>query len=563
MKKFRWQLTIIFLTGLIVGILLLLERGGGGVVPSTANPTKGGVYTEALVGQFKRLNPLLDRNNQSDMDIDRLIFSGLIRFDSRGLPVADLAESWNVSGDGTIYNVTLKKDLKWHDGHTITTADVAFTVGMMRSGGDVISADVKSFWDAVKVVTLDDTHMQFVLPEAYAPFIDYLSFGLLPEHILGDQSIDQIVNSPFNLNPIGSGPYKVTSIESENNVITGITLDAFKDYAGNAPYISQIVFKYYPDSASAFKAYQDGLVQGVSQITLDVLPAALADPSLSLYTSRLPEISMVLLNLNDEAVKFFQNANIRKALYMGIDRQAIINKVLNGQGIRANGVIFPESWAYLSSLTDIEYDPAQAALILKEEGYVITEEGSTVRKNGDTTLKFVFSYPEDETHKAIAEMIQKGWQALGADVTLEPIPGDLFVSEKLSSRGYQAALVDLNLSSTPDPDPYPFWDRSEIASGQNYSQWDNRVVSDILEQARTTTDLTERTRLYHNFQAIFAQELPSLPLYYPVYNYGINRQVQGATIGPLIDTSYRFDSITSWYLVAKRTTDTTETPPSK
>jgi len=223
----------------------------------------------------------------------------------------------------------------------------------------VISADVKSFWDAVKVVTLDDTHMQFVLPEAYAPFIDYLSFGLLPEHILGDQSIDQIVNSPFNLNPVGSGPYKVTSIESENNVITGITLDAFKDYAGNAPYISQIVFKYYPDSASAFKAYQDGLVQGVSQITLDVLPAALADPSLSLYTSRLPEISMVLLNLNDEAVKFFQNANIRKALYMGIDRQAIINKVLNGQGIRANGVIFPESWAYLSSLTDTEYDPAQ------------------------------------------------------------------------------------------------------------------------------------------------------------------------------------------------------------
>ncbi len=563
MKKFRWQLIIIFLTGLIVGILLLLERGGGGVLPASNNPTKGGVYTEALVGQFRRLNPLLDRNNQADMDVDRLIFSGLVRFDSRGLPVPELAESWNVSGDGKIYNVTLKKDLKWHDGRTLTSADVAFTVDLMRSSSDLIASDVKTFWEAITVVTLDDTHLQFVLPQAYAPFVDYLSFGVLPEHILADKTIDEIVNSAFNLNPVGSGPYMLSSVQSENNVITGITLDAFKDYSGSAPYISQIVFKYYPDSTSAFKAYQDGLVQGVSQITQDVLPAALTQADMSLYTSRLPEISMVLLNLNDESVKFFQNVNIRKALYMGIDRQAIIKKVLNGQAIQANGVIFPESWAYLTSLTETEYDPAQAALILKEEGYVIAEEGSTVRKNGDTALKFVFSYPEDETHKAIAEMIQKDWQALGADVTLEPIPGDLFVSDKLSSKGYQAALVDLNLSSTPDPDPYPFWDRSEMANGQNYSQWDNRVVSDILEQARTTTDLTERTRLYHNFQAIFAQELPALPLYYPVYNYGINRQVQGVTIGPLIDTSYRFDTVTSWYLVAKRTSDTTETPPPK
>jgi peptide/nickel transport system substrate-binding protein len=563
MKKFRWQLIIIFLTGLIVGVLLLLARGGTEGTATVINPTKGGVYTEALVGQFKRLNPLLDRTNQADRDVDRLIFSGLVQFDPNGFPVSDLAESWNVSGDGTIYNVTLKKNLKWHDGEALTTADVAFTVNLMSSGGDVIPADVKAFWEAVKVVTLDDTHMQFVLPQAYAPFIDNLGFGVLPKHLLANQTLDQIINSSFNLNPVGSGPYKLVSVESDGNEITGVTLTAFKDYSGNAPYISEIIFKYYPDSASAFKAYQDGLVQGVSQITQDVLPAALAEQDLSLYTSRLPQESIVLLNLNDVSVKFFQNVNIRKALYMGIDRQAIVNKVLHGQAILANGVVFPESWAYLQTLTSTDYDPAQAALILKEEGYVIADEGSTVRKNGDTALKFVFSYPDDETHKAIAEMIQKDWQALGADVTLEAIPGDLFVSDKLSSKSYQAALVDLNLSNTPDPDPYPFWDRSEIASGQNYSQWDNRVASDILEQARITSDLSERTRLYHNFQAIFAQELPALPLYFPVYNYGINQQVQGVTIGPLIDTSYRFQTISSWYLMAKRTVNATETPAPK
>jgi peptide/nickel transport system substrate-binding protein len=217
-------------------------------------------------------------------------------------------------------------------------------------------------------------------------------------------------------------------------------------------------------------------VQGVSHITQDVLPAALTDPTLSLYTSRLPQVSMVLFNLNDETVKFFQDANVRKAFYMGIDRNAIIKNVLNGQAILANGVIFPESWAYLNSLTPTEFNPDQAIVMLKEAGYVIVDEGSTIRKKDDVTLKFVLSYPEDETHRKIAESIQKDWQNLGADVSLEPVPTDLFVSEKLSSKGYQAALVDLNFSSSPDPDPYPFWDRSEISSGQNYSQWDNRVA---------------------------------------------------------------------------------------
>jgi len=176
-EKFRWQLIIIFLTGLIVGILLLLERGGGGNPLSSTQPTTGGVYTEALIGQFKRLNPLLDQSNQADRDVDRLIFSGLIKFDSRGLPVPDLADSWNVSGDGKIYNVTLKKDLKWHDGKPLTAGDVVFTVGLMSKGGDYIPADLKTFWEAIKVVALDDTHLQFVLPEAYSPFLDYMGLA--------------------------------------------------------------------------------------------------------------------------------------------------------------------------------------------------------------------------------------------------------------------------------------------------------------------------------------------------------------------------------------------------
>ena len=195
--------------------------------------------------------------------------------------------------------------------------------------------------------------------------------------------------------------------------------------------------------------------------------------------------------------------------------------------------------------------------MLKQQGYVVTGDTNPVRKNGDTALEFVLSYPDDDLHQQIAQMIQQDWKAINVNVTLEAVPADKFVSDKLDSRGYQAALVDLNFTNSPDPDPYPFWDQGQITGGQNYSQWSDRTVSDTLEQARVSTDFNERIRLYHNFQYLFAEENPALPLFYPVYYFAIDKQVQGVTVGPLYSTSDRFAEISSWYMVSKRSTNAT------
>ena len=563
MKKFKWQILILCLTGLVVGTLLILERQGGLLSSSTPQPTAGGVYTEALVGSLQRLNPILDQSNAVDRDVDRLLFSGLLKFDSRGIPEGDLADSWGISQDGTLYNFTLKSNLKWHDGKALTSEDIAFTIGLLSAGGSTIPADLTTFWKAVEVIPLDSTHLQFKLPEAFAPFLDYLTFGVLPKHILGNMTYDQIAASTFNLQPIGSGPYKFSTVSIEGDKIAGITLEAFDQYSGQTPYINEIVFRYYDDAKSAYQAYKDGYVQGISQVTNDILTQVLTESNLSIYTSRLPQISLILFNLDDSSIDFLQNKNIRKALYMGINRQVLINQVFNGQAIQADGVIFPGTWAYLDSTVNVGYDPDQAMAILKEQGYVVTGDTNPVRMKDGKALKFVLSYPDDDLHKQIAELIQKEWKALDVEITLEAVPADNFISDKLDSRGYQAALVDLNLANTPDPDPYPFWDQGQITGGQNYSQWSDRTVSDTLEQARVATDFSERTRLYHNFQYLFAEQLPALPLYYPVYNYAVDKQVQGVTVGPLFNTSDRFASITSWFMVSKRSANDSSTPISK
>jgi peptide/nickel transport system substrate-binding protein len=175
-----------------------------------------------------------------------------------------------------------------------------------------------------------------------------------------------------------------------------------------------------------------------------------------------------------------------------------------------------------------------------------------VRAKEDQPLAFELLYPDDQEYAALAKAIAQNWQDLGIDVTIKPVAYAEMVSQDLEPRTYQAALVDLSLARSPDPDPYPFWHQAQITGGQNYAQWDDRQASEYLEQARVTTDLNERIRLYHNFQVRFTSEMPSLPLFYPVYTYAVDNAIQGVTMGSLYDTSDRFATITSWYMLAQR-----------
>ena len=563
MKKLRWPLLIALLALVVIAALLVSQRPTvlQPIIEPEVEPAEGGIYAEGLVGALIRLNPLLDTNNGVDRDLDRLIYSGLLRFDDRGVPLGDLSDSWGISRDGLIYNFSLRAAATWHDGQPVTSDDVIFTLELMRSDESTLPADLVQFWQQIEVVRLDEKTLQFRLPEAFAPFMDYLTFGVLPSHLLGDLTFTELIASPFNLQPVGSGPYRFDHLMVEDGQIKGLVLSAFKEYYGQPAYIEQIAFRYYPDSAAMWAAYQAGEINGLGQVPADILPQVLAEPALSTYTSRLPQMGILFLNLSNPQVPFFQDASIRRALLLAINRQHIIDSLFNGQAILADGPIFPSTWAYYSGVGRIPFDPEEAISLLRQAGYTIPASGGNVRANEEgVSLAFELLYPDDALHLAIAEAIQADLEGVGAAVTLRAAPYEQLVSAELDTHLYQAALVDLNFSHSPDPDPYPFWHQAQISGGQNYSAWDDRQASEYLEQARITTDLTERQHLYNNFQVRFSSELPALPLYYPVYTYAVTADVQGVSIGPLLDASDRFASITSWYLVTRRTDGTAATP---
>ncbi|MFZ3070537.1 MAG: peptide ABC transporter substrate-binding protein [Anaerolineaceae bacterium] len=560
MKKFRWQLLIILATGLIVGLLLIFQQGRTTpAVESTPSPISGGIYTEAVIGNFMRLNPVLDQYNLPDRDVDRLLFNSLITFDAQGLPQPDLAETWSYSSDGTRYTFSLRPDLYWHDGTPVTTQDIVYTVSLLQSGNPLIAEDLRVFWAEIQVNPVSDTLVEFTLPEAFAPFLDYLNFQILPAHLLGNLTLDELVDHPFNLAPVGTGPYKFSRMLVNNGVITGVDLVANETYFAGRPFIDEVVFQYYPNENEAWMAFQAGEVDGIASVSNEILPEVLAQPGLNLFSTREPRLSMVFLNLNNPAKGFLQTSNFRKALIQAINRQAIVDSVLEGQGILAQGPILPGNWAFYADQGQFNYDPDAARQLIATEGIAANEAGSLVTTEG-IEIRLTLLVEDDETHMRIGEYIKQGWEFVGVAVDLLPLPYDEIVG-KLASHDYDAALMDVDLSGTPDPDPYPFWAQSQIQSGQNYSQWDNRTASEYLEQARVSNDLTVRTKLYRNFQVLFHDELPSLPLFYPIYNYAVKDTIYNVSIGPIYEPTDRLNNLHTWYILAgKSLTEPTTTP---
>lgn len=563
MKKLRWQLLIVILALAAIALILLGQQPG--VLPpnvqNTPQPVAGGLYTEALIGTPSRLNPLLDFYNQPDRDVDRLLYSSLIRFDERGLPNPDLAESWGITQDGTTYTFSIRQNARWHDGEPVTSQDIVFTIELMRDENMPVPDDLRELWNEIDVEAVNDSLVQFHLPEPLAPFLDYLTFGVLPEHLLGSLTTEEIVDASFNLQPVGSGPYRFNQFQVDGDQITGVELVAFEQYYFPRAFIDKLVFHYYPDAQTAMTAYQAGEVDGINQITPDVLSAALAEPGLSLYTSRLPQLTLVLFNLNNPRRPFLTESAVRHALMQAINRPRLVNDLLEGQAILANGPIFPGTWAYLDADELPAYNVEAGIDLLKAAEYTIPAEGGNVRAKDDVFLEFTLLHPDDALHTQIAQMLQESWAQLGVEVKLEALPyADLVAA--LTSKDYDAALVDLNLTRSPDPDPYPFWHQSQITGGQNYAQWDDRVASEYLEQARVTLDMTERARLYRNFQVRFARELPALPLFYPVYTYAVSSEVQGVRVGPLFDPSDRLQYLPEWFLQAAISAPGSENTPS-
>lgn len=564
MRDLRWQI-LIAVGGLLLVVGILLGQKPS-VQSEAPEPVSGGAHVEALLGRPIRLNPVLDFNNQVDEDVDRLLYRGLARFDSRGNPVPDLADRWAVSADASLVTVTLRDDAVWHDGEPVESADIVYTFSRFKEPGYPGPEDLQAFWQEVEIVQLDDLTVQFQLPEPYAPFLDFLSVGLLPDHLLRGVSSADLPDHPFNLQPVGTGPFRFERFMTEGDRIRGVSLLAYDGFYGQQPYLDRIEFHYFESPEQAFNAYDRGEIGAIGSVDETILSEVLAAPNLNLYSARLPEVKLVYFNLSNSEKPFLQEEEVRQSLRMAVNRQAIVDKVLDGQGIVAPSPILPGTWAFAEGLQPVPFQPIQAEETLDRLEWEVpagASQGSEeyVRAQEDRTLSFELLLLDRDRDRAIANHLQEYWSRIGVEVNLETVSEER-LSEALESRSYQAALTDLTLSRWPDPDPYTLWHDSQAEAGQNYAGFNDRNTGIWLERARTTPDQTRRAELYASFQYRFQDQVPAMLLYYPIYNYAISAQMQGVNFGPVFDPSDRFAEVENWFLLARRIRPTaTPAPP--
>ncbi len=544
-RHIRWQVLLIVLGVVLVGILLAYLAAN---YTTVLRPGSGGTYVEGIVGRPQYLNPLLS-STQVDRDICALVFNGLTRFDRRGDVTPDLAARWDISFDGLTYTFYLRHDVYWHDGAPFTADDVVFTIGWLQSPDFPGSSELgPELWRTVTVEKLDRYQVRFTLPEPYpyAPFLDYTTVGILPAHVLGGVPVASLPKVGFNLNPVGSGPFQVDEIEVEDEVITTIVLKRCSRYYGPESYLDRVQFRFYPNHQAVFDAYEAGEVEGIARIPASDLPHAQSLPSLNLFSAQIAEYGIVFLNMEEP---FFQEQEVRRALLYALDRQQVIDDVLEGHALVAHSPLIPGSWAYDDDVARYEYDWDAADALFNEAGWMLPPEGDGVRRKEGQPLAFTLLTSSEPDRIGVARVLAEQWATVGVTVTVE-IASQLEVREALESGNFEAIMVHLALPG--DPDPYPFWHETQIEDGQNYAGFVHRRISEILEQARIKINRERRRELYYEFQDIFVQQVPALLLYVPVYTYGVDERIHDVQIGPLTYPSDRFRAISEWWIVPRR-----------
>ncbi|HEU0075483.1 MAG TPA: peptide ABC transporter substrate-binding protein [Dehalococcoidia bacterium] len=532
----RW----IFLVVLFAGVLGF--TGLWYLVPQDTletEPDFGGDYVEGIAGVPARVNPFFAAENTVDATLSSLVFAGLTRLDENGVPFPDLALTWTVNPDGMLYTFTLRPGLLWQDGVPLTADDVVFTYELLQSPNLRNAPAVQTVLESTLFTRLDDSTVTIELPEPFAPLPAYLTLGILPAHLLRNTPPEALYDSPFNQRPVGSGAYRIEILALDH-----AELVANPAYHFEQAFIQRLDLRFYSDDGAMFEALKREEING-ALFDLGLGPSDILEiqqrEDLRMSTLDKGEITYVYLNLD---VPLFADRRLRQALLYAIDRDALIRDVLRGQASRANSPIAPGSWAYSPALTRYNADPGLANLLLDEAGWTRGEDG--IRRKDATPLAFTLTTGPDPVRVAVAKRIAEAWNAVGASVIVESSGLTTLVRDTIEQRAYEALLfVD---AAKPDPDPYGTWhSASRGGQGGNLAQFSDPRVDGLLTEARSAS-LTGRRQLYDEFQEIFAQEVPSIPLYVSRALYVQDAAVSGVRLGQLSQPGDRFWQVQEWFL---------------
>ncbi len=525
----------------VIGILVFIFAGSALLLVRDVQneflvevPDHGGSISEGVVGAPRFVNPLLATLN-ADTDLVLLTHSGLLRALPGGGLIPDIAEDYTISEDGLTYTFRIRNDAYFHDGTPVHAEDIEFTV--LNAQDQTIKSPKRANWDGVEVVVINEKEIQFILDQPYAPFLENTTLGILPKHIWINVDIDQFAFSQFNIEPIGSGPYKVADVKrNSSGVPEKYILKSFKEYTLGKPYIDKIEMRFYGNEEELLSAYRRGNIENINSISPEKLDA-LGD--INIEQSPLPRIFAVFFNQNQETL--FAKREVRRALDLSLNKDRIVESILAGYGTVINSPLPP----HVAKNSGSEYSIEKAVTILVENGWEKNEDGVWAKK--DTLLSFSLSTSNTPELRAVAGIVEEEWEDFGALIDLQIFEPGALNQNVIRPRNYDALLFGEIVGR--ELDLYAFWHSSQMNDpGLNIALYANIATDKLLEDARQIANREERLEKYSMFEDEIYSDSPSVFLYSPDFIYIINKKINGVNVGSVTIPGERFLNIHKWYI---------------
>lgn len=506
------------------------------------------IYTEGLVSRngIQNLNPLFVDYNEADREVSRLIFSGLMKYNPDTEAVVEDMGKLTINEERTEFLFDIREGIKWHDGEPFTAEDVYFTFHDVVLDPAFQNQVLRTNFASVNIELVDDMTIKFTLEKPNIFFLSNLTTGVLPEHILGDMVPDEILESSFNKQPIGTGPYMVTEpVELFPDQRTQITLSQNPYYYEPPSEVKFMRFVAYPTMEQLIEALN--AVNGVVKVTGEYLEAFEGNERFELIPYELPQYLAVYMNMDSPVLS--QAKKVRLALQKAIDKDALIGD--SADKIRVDTPLMElnqEDWEYQPNKME-----AQGALV--DSGYTYADEDTDklgIRYDSDGNaleLKFIArAYDQDtvqfEETLAVAEALQIAWEDIGFSIQLEFLPLGEF-NERIMSRQYDLLLVGQNLGYNLDN--YSYWHSTQATPlGQNFSNYRSFAADSIIEGVREVVDKEQRREGLKDLAEKLKDDIPAIFLYRPVYFYATDGKVTGLSMDGVAFPSDRFERVSTF-----------------
>ncbi len=533
-RTFIGALAVLLLAGIVLGTRYFYSK-------TTEIPAETPKYSEGIVGQPIFINPVLAGSNDVDRDLTEILFADII----------SLSDRYTASKDGKTWNVFLKPDLKWSDGKPLTSDDVIFTVEAIQN----FEARSPLFltWQGVSVERISELEIEFNLRTPYAFFLDNLKeLKPLPKHVFGSIPPANFRLSTYNLEPVGSGPYRFLSYQKrKDGFISEYTFEPNPNYPRTAPLIQELQIWFFQSAEELINAFNTRKIDAFG----DLNPNNIGDLRIGnkILELNIPRYYAIFFNPNSTAA--LKDANVRTALELATDKSRITKEIFNNKATVVNQPILPFMEGYnRDNEARFEFSPEKAKDLLDKNGWLANATTSIREKkigNDIVPLSFDIVVPQIPFLTGAVDIIKSDWQTIG--VNLNPIilnPTDI-TNEVIKTRNYQMIIFGNILKN--DPDIFSFWHSSErFYPGLNLAVYENKKVDTLLENVRKNFDTDNRNADVQTLQKMISDDHPAIFLFSPAYLYVAPKSFGGLDTSLIATPADRFESIAQWHLKTER-----------